>query len=192
MTEENVNNNTEPQDQPQPETPPAPAPDGDFSGKKAMAQEILHLREQLAQQAAAQKAAQDEAERKKLEEQGKFKELAEKAQRERDELKATYAAKERKLKLEAGFAGITDEFRRAGVIAMCPGDVEPDAYIAQVREQTPDLWGSPEPAPRISAQGMASRGSNQQSLKDKLAAGDRDTMKSVFSKVLAGESVSLD
>jgi hypothetical protein len=192
MTDENVNNNTEPQDPPAPEPEPQVTNDDDFSGKQHMAAEINRLRKELEEKDAAQKAAQEAAERKKLEEQGKFKELAERAQKERDELQASYAAKERSLKLEAAFAGIENEHLRAGVIARCDPDANIAEYAAQVRKDHADYWGGGEALPRISAQGQGSSGATKQSLKEKLAAGDQDTMKSVFAKVLSGEDVTID
>ena len=186
MSEEatgNENNN-----QPQPE-PTEPNPNAEWRNSSAAQQafaEINALKKQLADNDAAQKAAKEAAEAKQLEEQGKYKELAAKAEAKLKEAEASYAAEKRQLKLEAGFAGIENEFTRAGVIAKCPDDVEPDAYIAEMREKNADLWGTAEPAPRVGANGGRSGTGGSASLKDRLMRGDTEAQKEEFYRVLGG------
>jgi hypothetical protein len=159
MTEEQVTNNQEPQ-----ETPPAPASgdtspppaDDEPSYKKHMAAEINKLRAEKEALIKSQQEAAEAAKRKELEAQGKWQEIAENAQRERDELARQHAAERRQLKLEAGLAGIESEFTRLGVIAKCPTEADPDEYVAQVRKDNPELWASSEPGPRIGGQGVRS------------------------------------
>lgn len=194
MTEETVtNNNQEPTGtQPEPSGQAPAVPDDEPSYKKHMAAEINRLRAEKEALIKAQQDAAEAAKRKELEAQGKWQEIAEAAQRERDELARQHAAEKRQLKLEAGLAGIENEFTRLGVIAKCPPDVEPDDYVAKVRQDNPDLWASAEPAPRIGGQGMrTSNDSTKKSLKDKLAAGDRDAMREVFHRAMAGETIDL-
>lgn len=162
MSEDNATQNQEPQPQPQ-------SGQDDFSGKTHMIEEINKLRKQLeaqnkalADREAAEKAAAEERERKKLEAEGDYKAALRRLEEQNATLEASFKARERRLVLEAGFAGVQGDAADvivAGLIAQCPAESDPADYIAQVREQRPGLWQATQSTPRISAQGMPSGGS---------------------------------
>lgn len=123
-----------------------------------MAKEISRLKAELEQQKKAQQEAQEAARQKQLEEQGKWQEVATDAQSKLKAAQDTHAAEVRRLTLEAGFAGIQDEFTREGVIAKCPPDADPREYIAEIKDKYPELLNpiSADTATRTAAQGVRS------------------------------------
>lgn len=151
-----VTDNNAPQEivEPTPQT----TPQDDFAGKKHMAAEITKLRAELEQQKQAQQEAQEAAKRKQLEEQDRWKEIASDSEAKLKAAQDAHAAEVRRLTLEAGFAGIQDEFAREGVIAKCPPDADPREYIAEIKDKHPELLNpiSADPATRTAAQGLRS------------------------------------
>ena len=133
---------------PQPTTPapaPAPAPEeADFPGKKHMAEEIIRLRKERDEIVAKQKAAADEAERKRLEEEGKWKEIADSEKTKREQLEASHAVKEREWKLRAKLVGLP-ELMIDGAVAKCTQETNIEEYAAKVLEDNlPDAKFAPE------------------------------------------------
>ena len=121
-----------------------------------MAAEINRLRAELESE---RKAKQDEAEaarKKQLEEQGKWQEIATDAQSKYEAALKAHEAEVKRLTLEAGLAGIDNEFTREGIIAKCPGDVDPKNYIADLKENHPELFTSNDSLPRTTPQGIRS------------------------------------
>ena len=119
------------------------------------------------------KQREEEAERKRLEDEGKFKEIAETEKRKREEAEASYKAKERRLTLEAKLAGITNNYTRKGVIEDCPADADIEEYVAQIRKDHPDLWKAPGvSASAEPAQGEQSKGGPGEDLESRLRYDD--------------------
>ena len=152
--EPTTNNTTPPTTEPTTTPQAEPQSDDDFSGKKHMAATINRLRAELADRDAKAKAAADEAERKKLEDQGKWQEIADKAKADLELAHATHAAEKRRLTLEAKLAGMHPLALR-GAIADCPQDADIDAYVADIREKHKGLFDGATVSSRSTPQGMA-------------------------------------
>ena len=165
------------------------------SYKKHLAAEINKLRkanEALQKQISdANAAAQKEAEQlrqKKLAEEGDYKTaLAEKDQAI-ELLQRSFEKKEKEWKIRAGLAGMND-LALAGAIANCGDDVEDvDKYIESIKTKYKDQFAQK----RSAVDGArAATGSNNKSLRDRLAARDPEAMKLVWERTLAGENVDL-
>jgi hypothetical protein len=145
---------------PQPTTPApdqAPAPEeADFPGKKHMAEEIIRLRKERDEIVSKQKAAADEAERKRLEEEGKWKEIADSEKTKREQLEASHAAKEREWKLRAKLVGLP-ELMIDGAVAKCTQETNIEEYAAKVIEDNKTfLVGAGEPQRTIAQGGRGS------------------------------------
>lgn len=145
---------------PQPTTPapaPAPAPEeADFPGKKHMAEEIIRLRKERDEIVAKQKAAADEAERKRLEEEGKWKEIADSEKTKREQLEASHAVKEREWKLRAKLVGLP-ELMIDGAVAKCTQETNIEEYAAKVIDDNKTfLVGAGEPQRTIAQGGRGS------------------------------------
>ena len=167
--QEPINNNTTPPTT-EPTTEPAAEPktDDESPGKKQMAAEINRLRSELADRDAKAKDAADEAERKKLEEQGKWQELADKAKAELELERTKHAAEKRRLTLEAKLTGLNPLALR-GAIADCPQDADIDAYVADIKNKYKSLFEGVAAFSRGTPQGMPSHGSGtDKSLEDRL------------------------
>jgi len=142
---------------------PAPSPEpsqgeADFPGKKHMADEIVRLRKERDEIVAKQKAASDEAERKRLEEEGKWKEIADGERAKREQLEASHAAAQRRWELEKLLIDLP-KLAISGAIAECPPDANIDEYAAKILEDNKALIvGSGEPQ-RTIAQGGRGSGS---------------------------------
>jgi hypothetical protein len=148
----------------QPTTPvpapaPAPAPEeADFPGKKHMADEIVRLRKERDEIVATQKAAADEAERKRLEDEGKWKEIADTERTKREQLEAAHAAAQRRWELEKLLIDLP-KLAISGAIAECPPDANIEEYAAKILEDNKALLvGAGEPQ-RTIAQGGRGSGS---------------------------------
>ena len=161
MSEEQNQQTTDKQPTP-PEPTDDPNPNVEFKESKVfehMRGQINDLRKQLDDRDAKAREAEEAAERARLEEQGKWEERAKRADADLAAANAAHADEIRRLELEAGFAGIENEYTRAGVIAKCPEDTNPAEYIADVRDKNPDLWqSSTESESRNAAPGKRSGG----------------------------------
>ena len=169
---------------------------------KAMAKQINELRAAQEAAEAKRKAMEDEAEKKRLLEEGKYNELAAKLKAEAAQLEAEFKAKERRLLLEAKFATVDNEFTREGLIAKCPqgDDVNIDDYVADIRKSHPALFAAPGGAedtaqaqaqaqapssPRV-AQGSRAAPTSTASLEDRLRNADPVARREAFEKALSG------
>ena len=168
----------------------------------AMARQINELRKAQDAAEAKRKAMEDEAEKKRLLEEGKYNELAAKLKAEAAQLEAEFKAKERRLLLEAKFATVDNEFTREGLIAKCPqgDDVNIDDYVADIRKSHPALFAAPGGAedtaqaqaqaqapssPRV-AQGSRAAPTSTASLEDRLRNADPVARREAFEKALSG------
>lgn len=140
---------------------------GDLSDAERWKKTKGHLTEQInklrAELEAERKAKTDAAaasRKKQLEEQGKWQEIANDATAKLEAAKKVHEAEVKRLTLEAGLAGIDNEFTREGIIAKCPPDVDPKNYIAELREKQPDLFKGSDVPSRSTAPGVRS-GSSQ-------------------------------
>jgi len=130
--------------------------EADFPGKKHMAEEIVRLRKQNDEILARQKAAADEAERKRLEEQGKWQEIADQEKAKREQLEKSHAAETRRWELEKRLVGLP-KLAISGAIAECPPDANIDEYTAKVLEDNKALLiGTVEPQRTIAQGGRGS------------------------------------
>ncbi|MFA5377728.1 MAG: hypothetical protein WC455_18405 [Dehalococcoidia bacterium] len=86
--------------------------------------------------------AQSKAKEEQLKKDGKFQELAAAAEAKAARLEIEFAAKERRLTLEAKLAGITDKHARLGAIVDCPADADVDAYVVKLQAEAAHLFKS--------------------------------------------------
>lgn len=135
------------------EVDPSKAPEDPLNSpwKAPMAAEIVRLRKEKKEILDKQKAAAEEAERKSLEEQGKWKEIAAKEKAEREKLEAFHASEKREWELRAKLVGLPD-LMIDGAIAKCPIDADVSEYAAKIMKDNEALL-SGEPARKI-AQGV--------------------------------------
>jgi hypothetical protein len=172
---------------------------------KAMAKQINELRAAQEAAEAKRKAMEDASETKRLQEEGKYKELAAKAEAKAAQLEAKFKAEKRRLLLEAKFATVDNEFTREGLIAKfegmiakCPpGDeVHIDDYVADIRKNYPSLFAAPGGAedtaqaqaptsPRV-AQGSRAAPTSTASLEERLRNADPAAQREAFQKALLG------
>ena len=130
---------------------------------------IAELEQKIANDNAAKVKADEEAERKRLEEDGQYKELAENEKRLREEAAASHKAEIRRLTLEAKLAGITNELAREGAIARCGPDADIEEYVAQIQKDHPELWKAPGVSGSASPpQGEQSKGGPSEDLESRL------------------------
>ena len=157
-------------------TPPAqpaapPAAGDDFPGKKHMADEINRLRKENEEILAKQKAASDAAERKRLEEEGKWKEIADQEKKKREQLEASHASDKRRWELREKLAGLPS-LAISGAIAECPPDADIAQYAAKVLEDNKALLVGAGDAQRAIAQGSRGASGGGTSLEERLAYND--------------------
>lgn len=172
-----------------PATDPAPTQDpGDFPGKKHMADEIVRLRRERDEIVAKQKAAAEDAERKRLEEQGKWQEIADQEKAKREQLEKSHAAEARRWELEKRLVGLP-KLAISGAIAECPPDANIDEYTAKVLEDNKALLvGTGEPQRTIAQGGRGSGiGGNGKSLEDRLRDADPAAQREAFQLALEGK-----
>lgn len=166
-----------------------------------MAGEINSLRD-------AQRKAEDQrksdlaaAEQKKLEEQGKWQEIASKAKADLAAKEAEFSAKEKRLTLAAMFAAVApfdnnedNEDFRNGLISKC-GDKSAEEYVAEIKAARPHLF-VPKTAPAAQppedpkakvAQGYrAASGPPKGTFEERLRRGDPSAQREAFDKALRG------
>jgi len=181
---------------PQPTIPsatPAPSPEpsqgeADFPGKKHMADEIVRLRKERDEIVAKQKAASDEAERKRLEDEGKWKEIADGERTKREQLEASHAAAQRRWELEKRLIGLP-KLAISGAIAECPQDADIEEYAAKILEDNKALLvGAGEPQRTIAQGGRGSGvGGNGKSLEERLKDADPSAQREAFQLALEGK-----
>jgi hypothetical protein len=165
---------------------------------KAMAKQINELRAAQEAAEAKRKAMEDAAETKRLQDEGKYKELAAKAEAKAAQLEAEFKAEKRRLLLEAKFATVENEFTREGLITKCPtgDDVNIDEYVADIRKNHPSLFSAPGGAedtaqaqaptsPRV-AQGSRAAPTSTASLEERLRNADPAAQREAFQKALLG------
>jgi hypothetical protein len=175
---------------PQPTQPTTPeqndqAQGDDFPGKKHMAEEIVRLRRERDEIVAKQKEAADEAERKRLEEQGKWQEIAAKEKAEREKLEAFHKSEKREWELRAKLVGLPD-LMIDGAIAKCPIDADVSEYAAKIMKGNEALLFG-EPARKI-AQGVGGAGSGGNgSLRERAKRNDPEAQREIFNRVLEGK-----
>lgn len=146
-----------------PSATPAPSPEpsqgeADFPGKKHMADEIVRLRKERDEIVAKQKAASDEAERKRLEDEGKWKEIADGERAKREQLEAAHAAAQRRWELEKRLIGLP-QLAISGAIAECPQDANIEEYASKILEDNKALIVGASEQHRAIAQGGRGSGS---------------------------------
>jgi hypothetical protein len=117
-----------------------------------MAEEIVRLRRERDDFIANQKAAAEEAERKRLEDEGKWKEIADGERAKREQLEAAHAAAQRRWELEKRLIGLP-KLAISGAIAECPQDANVEEYAAKVLEDNKALLGGAGEPQRTIAQG---------------------------------------
>jgi hypothetical protein len=153
-------------------TPPEGGEAGGESGKvRGLISEAKRYKDELAardQEIASIKAQiaadKEAADKKRLEEEGNYKTLAEKAEARTKALEIEHAKTLKKMSLETALlqAGIVDPFRRAGMIAACPEDTDTETHVAQLQKDYPDAFKPAEmsPAAKPAQGGKSSSGSS--------------------------------
>ena len=146
------------------------------SALRKQAEDFARKQAELEKQLQAFKDAQEKADKAKMEQEGKFKELAEAEKARADKLAQEFAAKERRLILEAKLAGIQNEFTREGAIGRCPADMKPEDYVAQLQKDNPELFEPPKiaggPVTAQSGRTGGSQGENWEQVEADMWSGD--------------------
>jgi len=178
----------EPNNEPKPEPTPTPEPDtgnagepdaklrGVMSEASRWKSEFEKRDAELADLKAKMAADNDAAEKKRLEEQGKWQELAEKEKANREAIEAKHAQTMKRMSLDTALlqAGIQNEYTREGIITRCPAETETADYIAQLQKDQPDLFKAPEmsAATRPAQGATSSSGTPPQDLDERLVSDD--------------------
>lgn len=147
----------------------------DFAAREAaLSAELKAFQDAKAKEVEAQMA-----------EQGKWKEIAEKAKADAEKLAKDFAARERRLTLEAKLAGIHDEYAREGAIARCPADSNIEAYVAQLQKDAAHLFKAPGLPGTTPAQAGQSGGQSS-SLEERAKKGDLVAIRTLIEKEIGG------
>jgi hypothetical protein len=145
-----------------------------WPGKDHMIATISDLKKQIEKMTHEKEESLAAAERKKLEDEQNWKGLADRAEKERDELKVGYEKQLREMRIRVGLAGL-DDLSVDGAIFRCPVDADVDKYVNEIREKYADKFAVVEAdgSKRVVSQGLrGSKGNNGLSLEDRLKYDD--------------------
>lgn len=167
-------NNPNPTPNTPPATPPAEPPKGDDKGKEPENKTVPYDRfsevnkeaQELKKWKAEREKADADAETKRLEEQGKHKELADKAAKERDEANAKLSnyVKVSELKVAALKAGCVDPDALAKIVDLAQVELDNDgnvdnakltALIEKVKTEKAYLFGAAQTPSNVGSKGGA-------------------------------------
>lgn len=172
MAQDPNNPNPAPANTPPANTPPATPPNGDNKGDEKQPvpyerfSEVNAKARELEKWKQEREKADAEAEQKRLEEQGKHKELADKALKERDEATAKYSnyVKVSELKVAALQAGCVDPDALAKIVDLAQVKVNDDgtvdnaaltALIEKIKTEKAYLFGAAQTPANVGSKGGA-------------------------------------
>jgi len=144
-----------------------------WPGKDHMISTIGDLKKQIEKMTQEKEESLAAAEKKQLEDEQNWKGLADRAEKERDQLKADYEKQLREMNIRVGLAGM-DDLSVDGAIFRCPVGADVDKYVNEIREKYADKFAVVNAGDkRVVPQGLrGSKGNNGLSLEDRLKYDD--------------------